>query len=123
MRRVPVLRRFAVDTLFRYKVMSYIVGTMLIILFIGLVPAINRTGVNKVLGPVHGTLYIIYLATVVMVFLRYRVGFWTFVAMIAAGFCPFLAFIVEHKVSSKLTDPVAGAAETEGRVGDPHAKG
>ena len=94
------LRRFASDTLFRYRVMSYIVGTMLIILFIGLIPAINS--INRVVGPVHGLLYILYLASVVMVFLRYRVGLWTLIAMVAAGFLPFLAFIVEHRVSKRL---------------------
>ena len=83
--------------------MSYVVGTMLIILFIGLIPAINS--INKVVGPIHGLLYIVYLMTAVMVLIRYRVGFWTFVAMVVAGFCPFLAFIVEHRVTRRLTAP------------------
>ncbi len=100
--RVPLGRRLLTDTLFRYQVMSYIVGTMLIILFIGLIPAINA--MNKVVGPVHGFLYIIYLITVVMVVLRYRIGLWTFVAMVVAGFCPFLAFIVEHRVSRRIKE-------------------
>jgi len=97
-----VIRRFARDTLFRYRVMSYIVGVMLIVLFIGLIPAVNSTGINQVVGPVHGILYIVYLLSVVMVFIRYRVGLWTLVAMVIAGFCPFLAFIVEHRVSRRL---------------------
>jgi integral membrane protein len=95
------MKRFASDTLFRYRVMSYVVGTMLIVLFIGLIPAINS--MNKVVGPVHGVLYLVYLVTVVMVVLRYRLGLWTFVAMVVAGFCPFLAFIVEHRVTRRLT--------------------
>jgi integral membrane protein len=95
------MRRLATDTLFRYRFMSYVVGTMLIILFIGLIPAINS--INKVVGPIHGILYILYLLSAVMVLIRYRVGFWTFVAMVVAGFCPFLAFIVEHRVTRRLT--------------------
>jgi len=95
------MRRLATDTLFRYRFMSYVVGTMLIILFIGLIPAINS--INKVVGPIHGVLYILYLVSAVMVLIRYRVGFWTFVAMVVAGFCPFLAFIVEHRVTRRLT--------------------
>jgi integral membrane protein len=113
---VSLLRRFASDTLLRYRVMSYIVGTMLIILFIGLIPAINSTGINKVIGPIHGILYILYLLSVVMVFVRYRLGFWTLVAMVCAGFCPFLAFIVEHRVTRRLTAEEArvGRSPTSG---------
>jgi integral membrane protein len=96
-----MIKRFASDTLFRYRVMSYIVGTMLIVLFIGLIPAINS--INKIVGPIHGCLYIVYLVTAVMVVIRYRLGFWTFVAMVVAGFCPFLAFIVEHYVTRHIT--------------------
>lgn len=84
----------------RYRIMAYVVGVMLILVFIGLIPAINK--VDGVLGPIHGVLYIIYLVTVIDLVVRYKVGFWPFVGMVVAGWCPFLSFIVERRVRNNL---------------------
>ena len=55
------------------------------------------------IGPIHGMLYLIYLVTVIEVVVRSGSGLWTFVGMVVAGWCPFLAFIVEHCVTRRLT--------------------
>ncbi len=90
--------------LHRYRLMAWVVGTMLIAVFV----AIPFQGVEKVLGPVHGILYIVYLATVVQMLIVYRPGFWYFVGMVVAGWCPFLSFIVERMITRRLAATGAG---------------
>lgn len=92
------------DPFQRYRLMAYVVGVMLILVFIGLIPAINS--VDAVLGPIHGVLYIVYLATVVNLLFVYRIRFWWLVGMVVAGWCPFVSFIMERLVERRLqTDP------------------
>ena len=83
----------------RYRVMAYVVGVMLIVVFC----AIPFDSVERVVGPVHGILYIVYLATVVDVFVRWRLRLPTLLVMVAGGFAPFLAFIVERWVRRRVT--------------------
>jgi integral membrane protein len=64
--------------------------------------------VEKVIGPLHGVLYIVYLATVVNMLIVYRLGFWYFVGMVVAGWCPFVSFVVERLVSRRLAGPAGG---------------
>ncbi len=92
------------DPLVRYRIMAWVVGTMLIAVFV----AIPFQGVEKVLGPLHGVLYILYLATVVNMLVVYRVGFWYFVGMVVAGWCPFVSFVVERLISRRLATGRAG---------------
>ena len=84
--------------------MAWIVGTMLILVFV----AIPFQGVEQVIGPVHGILYIVYLATVVNMLIVYRLGFWYFVGMVVAGWLPFLSFIVERLITRRLATASAG---------------
>jgi len=84
----------------RYRVMSYVVGVMLIIVFC----AIPFDSVESVVGPIHGVFYIVYLITVLDVFVRWRLRLPTLLAMVAGGWVPFLAFIVERWVHRRLTN-------------------
>jgi integral membrane protein len=86
--------------LIRYRVMAYVVGVMLILVFV----MIPFQPVEKIVGPLHGALYIVYLLTVVNMLVAYRLGLWMFAAMVAAGFCPFLSFVVERWVTRRLGD-------------------
>ncbi|HLI53622.1 MAG TPA: DUF3817 domain-containing protein [Acidimicrobiales bacterium] len=92
--------------LVRYRIMAWIVGTMLIAVF----SAIPFQSVEEVIGPIHGMLYIVYLVTVVNMLIAYRLGFWYFVGMVAAGWCPFVSFFVERKTTKRLSGRSAGAA-------------
>jgi len=94
------MNRLVSDELLRYRVMAYAVGVMLILVFIGLIPAINS--MDAVLGPIHGVLYLAYLATALQLLIRYRLGLWTFIGMVVAGWCPFVAFIMERRVTAAL---------------------
>jgi integral membrane protein len=94
----------ASGALLRYRVMSYVVGTFLIAVFI----CIPFQSVEEVIGPIHGFLYLLYLVTVLEVMIRMRVGLWTFIGMVCAGWCPGVAFVVERIVRRRLTPQVAG---------------
>lgn len=89
----------------RYRVMAYIVGVgLLTLVFVG-VPLQYGAGipqVDAIVGPIHGFLYIIYLLTAVDLARRARFTLLQMAAMIGAGFLPFLAFIIEHRVVTRL---------------------
>src|SRR5271166_6207602 len=84
--------------LLRYRVMAYVVGIgLLVLVFVG-VPlqyAAGEPAVVRVVGPFHGSLYIVYLITVADLVRRFRLSLGQLVGLIAAGFVPFLAFVVE----------------------------
>jgi integral membrane protein len=82
----------------RYRVMAYIVGVMLIVVFV----SIPFDSVERAVGPIHGVLYIVYLLAALDLVRRTRLGFWPLAAMVAGGWVPFLAFVVERWVSRRL---------------------
>lgn len=102
----------------RYRVMAYVVGVGLLVLVLIGVPlqyAATVPQVAEIVGPIHGLLYIVYLLSAVDLARRARFTLLQMVAMIAAGFLPFLAFVIEHRVVLRLhamadlgDDPVAG---------------
>ena len=91
--------------LLRYRVMAYVVGVGLLVLVLVGVPlqyAAGKPAVVHVVGPVHGFLYILYLATVVDLARRFRLSLGQLIALVAAGFVPFLAFVVERRTTRRL---------------------
>jgi integral membrane protein len=89
----------------RYRVMAYTVGVGLIVLvFIGipLQYAANSPDVVKIVGPIHGALYIVYLLAAADLARRTRFGLLQIAAMICAGFVPIAAFLVERQVVHRL---------------------
>jgi integral membrane protein len=98
--------------LLRYRIMAYIVGCMLIVLvFVGvtLQLAYNDLTVVNVVGPIHGTLYIIYLIAGADLARRGRWTLGQMIAVVCAGFLPFLAFFVEHRVTVRVRQEIAKA--------------
>ena len=81
-----------------YRVLAYTVGLMLIIVFC----TIPFSGVEQVVGPIHGVLYLLYLAAALNLVARARLGLWTLVAMVTAGWVPFVAFVVERWVTPRV---------------------
>jgi integral membrane protein len=84
----------------RYRIMANVVGVMLIAVFICIIPAINSA--DAVLGPIHGALYVVYCFTVLQVWRQHHLRLWTIVAMVSAGWVPFVAFIVERWVTRQV---------------------
>lgn len=104
--------------LLRYRAMAYVVGILLLVVF----AVIPFGSVERVVGPLHGALYIVYLATVLDVFVRFRLRLLDLVAMVAGGWVPFLAFVVERWMRRRLSPAIA--AEPPGPVlGGPGGQG
>jgi integral membrane protein len=101
----------------RYQVMANIVGTLLIVLFFVAVPLTwaHHPELGRILGPLHGILYIVYLVTTLDLFRRTRFHLGWLLLMVCAGFVPFLAFIIEYIVVRQIhrryrfDRPAAGA--------------
>jgi integral membrane protein len=94
----------------RYRAMAYVVGTLLVVLVFVAVPVKYIGGepaLSSIVSPVHGLLYMVYLA---FAFDLYRRAGWPLsrmAVMVAAGLVPFLAFFIERKI----TQEVRAAAE------------
>ena len=109
--------------LLRYRVMAFVVGVVLLVLVFAGLPLQYGVGGgwNKAVPDaftVHGLLYLVYLATAFDLARRCRFSFWWLVAMVGAGFLPFLAFFVEHSVnvavSALLEEESAGTGDVPG---------
>ena len=88
--------------LVRYRVMAVVVGIGLIVLvFVGIPLQIwaDNEGVVDVVGPLHGFLYIVYLAAGFDLVRRARWPFGEMVWMVLAGLIPFAAFVEERRVT------------------------
>ncbi len=97
--------------LIRYRIMAYVVGVgLLILVFVGvpLQHAANKPGVAEVVGPIHGILYIVYLVAALDLARRARFTLLQLAAMVGAGFLPFLAFVIERKVTERVRRQLAG---------------
>jgi len=126
---------FVTTPLGRYRLLAYIVGTGLVILvFVG-VP-LNHLAhfpyVAKYVGTAHGILYVIYCLTCLELTLRYRLKPLRLFFMAAAGFVPFLSFVVERKTTPLLLQhgavttsaaPVSPADGPGPRTGTPGRSG
>jgi integral membrane protein len=90
--------------LVRYRVMAYVVGTLLIVLVLVAVPlqlAAHIDGPAAVIGTGHGFLYCVYLLASFDLALRAR---WTArgtILVLLAGTVPFLSFVAERIVTRR----------------------
>ena len=89
----------------RYRVMATVVGVLLVLLFVVAVPlkywAEMPTPVT-ILGTAHGWLYALFFLSAVDLALRAK---WTLtgtILTVVAGTVPFLSFLAEHSVTSKM---------------------
>lgn len=93
--------------LIRYRVMTFIVGSALIVLvFLGVPLQVwgHFDLVAKIEGTIHGYLYLVYLFSAADVARRahWRIG--RILAVVLSGFVPFLAFVVEHRVYRQMQE-------------------
>jgi integral membrane protein len=93
-----------------YRVMAYVTGTMLIILcFVGIPLQVfaHYDAIAKVVGTIHGVLYIIYLVVAFTMtrFVRIRTASVTTIIVLLAGTIPILTFIVERWISRRYIEP------------------
>jgi integral membrane protein len=97
----------------RYRVLANVVGVFLLLLCIGMVikygPS-KQDAVVAIVGPVHGFLYMVYLAFAFDLYRRARWPLSRMVTMVAGGLVPFLAFVVERRIVRELRPPTPSAA-------------
>jgi integral membrane protein len=92
----------------RYRVMAYVTGTLLIILFFVAVPLklfAHSGTLSTLVGLPHGVVcYPLYLLTTFDLYRRVRWPLGKVALIVLAGVIPFLTFYVERKVVAELRD-------------------
>ena len=85
--------------------MAYVVGVGLLVLVAVGVPLqylAGKTAVVAVVGPIHGFLYIVYLACVADLTRRFHLSLAQVIGLVSAGFVPFVAFVVERLTTRRI---------------------
>jgi len=92
----------------RYRTMAFVVGTALLVLF-AIVICQYGFGLKsqmkvpeKIVAPIHGYLYLVYLAVAADLARRARWGIGRILLVVCSGFVPFLAFVIEHRVYQQM---------------------
>jgi integral membrane protein len=91
--------------LVRYRVIAWVVGVGLITLVLVGVPLKYLAGqqtVVEVVGPLHGFLYMGYLALAIDLAFRARWSLRGTLLVLLAGTVPFLSFVAERIVTSRV---------------------
>jgi integral membrane protein len=89
----------------RYRVMAFVVGTALLALTVVIIfqlAGYKAQTAEKIVAPIHGYLYLIYLVTAADLARRAHWRLGRILVVVAAGFVPTLAFIVEHRVYQQM---------------------
>lgn len=105
----------------RYRVMAYVTGVLIIVLFFVGLPlqfAFGHPAVDRYVGQVHGFLYIVYviMAFLLAMKLRMRLLSWQVIVLLLAGTVPVLTFVVERWMTRRYIAP-ALAAEGDAAAG------
>ncbi|MDT7785311.1 MAG: hypothetical protein QOF58_3730 [Pseudonocardiales bacterium] len=92
----------------RFRVMAYVVGVFLLLLCVAMVLkyAADMGQAMKIIGPIHGFLYAIYLVISVDLALKLRWSIKGTALVLLAGTVPFLSFWAERKVVEKTAQGV-----------------
>ena len=98
------------NALLRYRVMAYLVGTLLVVLTLVGLPLKYVYGDDRVVtwtGMPHGWLYMILIVTAVDVGRRARWSWGRLLLIALAGTVPFLSFVAERSATKDVRDKVA----------------
>ncbi len=88
--------------LLRYRVMAYVVGTLLVVLVYGVIA--DNDGITHYLGIAHGYLYMLLLIAVFDLWRRRRFPLKAVVLVALAGTIPFLSFLAERMLTGRIND-------------------
>lgn len=93
----------------RYRVMAFVTGTFLLVVFLGLIryiPGIDEPpAVDEFfswVAIVHGWIYVVYLLATVHLWVRARWGLGRLVFLALGGVIPLLSFVAERRVSAEV---------------------
>lgn len=87
---------------------------MLIVLCVVAIPlqyAAGHPGLARVVAPIHGVLYIVYLIAAADLARRARLSLRQVVGIVAAGFVPGVAFVVERRTTALVRRTGSGRPE------------
>jgi integral membrane protein len=89
--------------LVRFRLIAYLVGVMLILLTIGVVLryGFGRPTLSQTVSPIHGFLYLVYLAAVFDLGRRIDWSLKRMVLVMLAGTVPVMSFYAERVVSRR----------------------
>jgi integral membrane protein len=98
----------------RYRVMAFVTGVLVIVLFFAGIPlqfAAGHPAVDQYVGQVHGFLYIGYVivAFLLALKLRMRLLSWQVIILLLAGTIPVLTFVVERWMTRRYIAPALAA--------------
>jgi integral membrane protein len=89
----------------RYRIIANVVGVVLIVFILIAVPIRYLAGephLSETISPVHGFLYVVYLAATIDLSRRAEWSLGRTVGVMLAGTIPFLSFVVERRTTRDL---------------------
>lgn len=94
------------SALTRYRVIAYTVGCGLLLLCVATVLdwGFHQPRMAEVVGPLHGFLYMIYLAIGVDLALRAKWSIVGTLLVLISGTIPFLSFVAERQVTRRVRE-------------------
>ncbi len=88
-----------------YRIMSYVVGVMLLIMCCIGLPlqyVANKPSLPNIGWQIHGLFYIVYLISAANLARRARFSLGQLLGVVCAGFLPGLAFLMEHRTALRI---------------------
>jgi integral membrane protein len=94
-----------------FRALAYVVGVMLLVLCVGMVLryGFDQPAMSKIIAPIHGGLYMIYLITVMNLGMKARWAWPYMLGVMLGGTVPFLSFYVERRVTQRVQTALAAA--------------
>ena len=94
-----------------FRVLAYIVGTMLLVLVTCIVLryGFDIEQPSKIVSPIHGFLYMLYLVATMNLGMKARWSWPYIVGVMLAGTVPLLSFVFERKVTRRVEAELAAA--------------
>jgi integral membrane protein len=94
-----------------FRVLAYVVGVMLLVLCVAMVLryGFGEAEMSKVIAPIHGGLYMIYLIAVMNLGMKARWSWPYMLGVMLGGTVPFLSFYVERRVTQRVQTAQAAA--------------
>jgi len=102
------------NVLLSYRIMAYVVGTLLVFLFIGVIlkylttegtdPQRLGEWLAMYVGVLHGFLYMVFLVTVAMLAAKARWSIAFTLTTVISGLVPFMTFYAERRATAKVRE-------------------
>jgi integral membrane protein len=107
--------------LIRFRVMAYVTGVLLLVLVFVAVPLRYLGGeptLSKIVSPIHGFMYMVYLAVTFHLAVLRRWPLARTVLILLAGTVPVMSFVAERSVTRRERQEVTLPSAVPSRSGD-----